>query len=546
MKGIRRRLPASNTVFVLSPHISLLRHTRLMCTLSFLLLCLLVPHLTQSYWPTGRGGFDSGRTASTIGPNTLGAPLASNPLSPAPTQQEDIQVLVGIEGNVYTIVDHTLFALDGKDLHELWRYDDLDSTAESLQLQIDGTLFLGGVGLLDSSGKQLSSATLFSVLVSSSKRDFSLGAAACEGQDNCYALRQIWEDTHTWLENTGQSELSWLCSSGDDSTLFLASCGSDCKLLKIDSSAIHYRPSFFPGLQNAKILEASVSTYKNFEYRAVLFESLPAPIYYYNLSMYIDDEEQFSLLFGDSCTPLMALSDDLLYVTGCGVSDQTPYLYLYDASSGAQLWATTLDDSPITSLAVDKDGTVFAARQAGGIFSYSSKGLLLQSSSTSAVYSPVALGVDGTLYAFSGTCIYAFQSPVTSPINSNHWKLYLGLAGGGLAALVVLVLAMRRFCGREHSKGCCKRDENTDVYSRSAEEVFSRQEDYEPPLLSILDGSLGDSSSPSFPNLFSTFGSSAHSSSDANFKASGPKNPWGGSSSSSSASSSNPFYASLQ
>ena len=180
---------------------------------------------------------------------------------------------------------------------------------------------------------------------------------------------------------------------------------------------------------------------------------------------------------------------------------------------------------------------------------FSANGLLLTQSASVLVYSSVALGSGGSLYAFSGSQIYAFHSPAPAPA-ARPWALYLGLAAGAFAALLVAAFAARRFCCAPGAAepGCCARGAAAAAYSGGSEEAFSRQafaDDYEPPLLSLPDAPSASGSSR-FPFLFA-FKASGQAGSDTQFKASGAAagNPWGGSSqsggSSSSSSVANPF-----
>jgi len=438
-----------------------------------------------------------------------------------------------------------------------------------VQLQPDGTLYASGLGLLDAAGKVLHQPNSCAISVADSQRDFAFGS--CGG--NTWGLFHVSDGSPVWptIFLPDSSSFSWLCTLSNGK-LVMSLCAKHedgCIPLILDPTALEYAPSLLPDFDHGhSILQAFQTTGSTASFFVIISVSSD------NLGYVLDVGKMASgipaLLLSQSfdvvAAPYAAALDDFLYVTGYRKS--RPRLIKYDLSNAqsVSMWDIPLDDeyggASYSSLAVDSSGTVYASgSKGGGLYAFSSDGVLLLQAP--GFYNSVAMGPDGSLYAFSNNAVQAYLSPTASSAPP-AWHLYAELGAGALGALLLAGLLARWFWGR-WCCCCCFRGcsggggDDYDGYigsSSSAGAQGGEYEFYEEPMLLIKDSapsspfSLGSLFSGSGSLQETTFKASAGSSVfgggdsfGTTFRSSG--NPWGsssgGGSGSGSSGASNPF-----
>jgi hypothetical protein len=499
---------------------------------------LLLPTI-EGYWPTAHGDFDGASSAGTRGPSSLGLAAGSAALGAA----QAVPVLVGPSGTTFTATgtdSQTLYALDGRTLAQLWakaltQQGTPPSPQPLVQLQPDGTLYASGLGLLDAAGKVLHQPNSCAISVADRQRDFAFGS--CGG--NTWGLFHVSDGSPVWptIFLSDSNSFSWLCTLGNGNWV-MSLCTtqeSDCRPLLVDPTAPSFARTFLPvGFSHGtNILQA----FQNSRYFVLLSGDVSG--YFLDVGEVATSGPpislSFSLTFDGIAPPYAAAQGGYLYVTG--FSSNAPQLAKYDLSSANALpmWVFSLQDyggSVYTSLAVDSAGTVYASgSNAGGLYVFSTDGVpLLQAAPGS--YSSIALGPEGSLYAFSGTAVKAFLSPAASSAPP-AWHLYAEVGAGALGALLLAGLLIRWFGGPRWCC-CCFRgsgssgggsDDDYDGYEDSSSGSSSAQggdyEFYAEPALLIKD------SAPSSPFSLGSLFSGGGSAQETTFKASAGRSVFG-------------------
>ena len=469
---------------------------------------LLLPlHLSRAYWPTGFGGFESSCSAQQRGPQSLLPPVSSAALAYCPFGPPKCSALLVDASGTVLVVGSSLQAFNGATLAPAWSLN----SSGAAWLQGDGTIFVAGVGLLVASSGQLLASFTQAAFFASRVGDYVLGGSTCpqppsDPYHDCFALTTLSGEAR-WRADPGEfTTVDWLFNTGDEVVLRSCSscpgpeCAVACGLLALRPTDPTYQP-FLPGPPSGgpSILQAMASP-AGFAVLRAPAAAQPVPDWYAPFTLEVYGKVSSAALSLDpGCTPFIALWGSVLYVAGCPALPALPLpfltAYAIDEAPDQQLaalWRISLAEygnATFTYMAVDSDGTVFAASESGGIYAFSSAGALAsQSPAADVVYHSLAIG-DGALYAASESAVHAFLSAPPPPPAPSAPALSLGILlglglGGGVAVLSFCVgmLCRLRACPAAEASGA----------------------ESEEPMLSVNDSTPRFSASGAAPPFLST------------------------------------------
>lgn len=439
------------------------------------------------YWPTYKGEIDQGSNAQQGGPGSLEKAFSVSISSSQPAL-EGVAPFVGADGTVYVLSADSLTSFQGTTLERIASVP-LGSTQRSvcptsnfcLFLQQSGNLWVNGLGLLQGGTLQpLPSALNLQALIVSESDNILLS-----WESPGFALRGLdgsFSPTCPDVTPVGYTEVLETFRADNNKAFFvMTNDGSSTALVSLTLEGgcpVNESPLGCGGGERRGL--------------AFFFSNRLASICHIGTDVRIDifstaDLSLVKSIGGISSETFPAYAgvfingkNQLIIASGL-LPDSPLSLSAYDPSTDsiAPVWTAKPSNdqiAPYTGLAVDKDGRIFASCAArtsnyyGGfnVFDGSGSSPVLQSKCCASptdcpncgVYSPPAIGLDGTLYSFVSTAgqwegLITLQAPPPPSLTSSEKSsllLALGIAGGvvGAALLFYLILSARRSCQ------CCK------------------------------------------------------------------------------------------